>query len=161
MSDERPFRILGVQQVAIGAPDRSQLRRLWVELLGGVSKKTFQSRAENVDEEVLVLGEGALQFELDLMQPLDLKSKPRVDVPALNHVGLWVDDLQAAYDWLQAKGVRFAPGGIRKGAAGHDICFIHPRATDDQPVSGHGVLLELVQAPEQLLEQLQDAAEQI
>ena len=43
--------------------------------------------------------------------------------------------------------MRFAPGGIRKGAAGHDICFIHPKGSDEFPVGGEGVLIELVQAP--------------
>ena len=43
--------------------------------------------------------------------------------------------------------VRFTPGGIRKGAAGHDVCFIHPKGNDDTPRSGEGVLIELVQAP--------------
>ena len=49
--------------------------------------------------------------------------------------------------WLTARGVRFAPGGIRKGAAGFDICFIHPKGNDALPISGEGVLIELVQAP--------------
>ena len=35
-----------------------------------------------------------------------------------------VADLRAAVAWLEANGVRMAPGGIRAGAAGHDICFI-------------------------------------
>ena len=52
----------------------------------------------------------------------DADAKPRVNEPALNHIGPWVDDLAAAYDRLSAKGVRFAAGGIRKGTAGHDVC---------------------------------------
>ena len=62
-------------------------------------------------------------------------------------MGLWVDDLHAAVAWLGARGVRFTPGGIRKGAAGHDVCFIHPKGNEDSPVGGEGVLIELVQAP--------------
>jgi lactoylglutathione lyase len=40
----------------------------------------------------------------------------QVHIPALNHIGLWVDDIEAAFEVLTAKGVRFTPGGIRKGA---------------------------------------------
>jgi lactoylglutathione lyase len=47
--------------------------------------------------------------------------------------------------------VRFAPGGIRKGAAGFDICFIHPKGNEDSPVGGEGVLIELVQAPPEVV----------
>ena len=63
--------------------------------------------------------------------------------PPLNHSGLWVDDLQATVVWLKAQGMRFAPGGIRKGASGFDICFIHPKASDEFPIGGEGVLIEL------------------
>ena len=67
-------------------------------------------------------------------------------------MGLWVDDLAAAVSWLGAQGVRFTPGGIRKGAAGYDVCFIHPKGNADAPIGGEGVLIELVQAPAEVLE---------
>jgi len=78
----------------------------------------------------------------------------RVHEPALNHIGLWVDDLPAAVAWLGTRGVRFAPGGIRRGAAGHDICFIHPKGDAQLPLSGEGVLIELVQAPPDVIARL-------
>jgi lactoylglutathione lyase len=85
------------------------------------------------------------------MQPLDPAGRPRVHEPALNHVGLWVDDLPAAVAWLAERGVRFTPGGIRKGAAGHDVCFIHPKGSEAAPIGGQGVLIELVQAPPEVV----------
>ena len=144
---ERPFRILGVQQIAIGGADKQRLRHLWVDLLGIPVTGTFQSERENVDEDILTLGEGRHAVEIDLMQPLDPEKKPAVHATPLNHIGLWVDDLPAAVNWLESKGLRFAPGGIRKGASGHDICFVHPKGNEHFPVSGEGVLIELVQAP--------------
>jgi lactoylglutathione lyase len=146
MSD-RPFRILGVQQIAVGARDKSALRRLWIDLLGLEPAGTFRSERENVDEDIAVVGRGPHRVEVDLMQPVDPEARPRVHDPALNHVGLWVDDLRAAVAWLGEQGVRFTPGGVRKGASGHDVCFIHPRGDGPTPVGGEGVLIELVQAP--------------
>jgi lactoylglutathione lyase len=151
MSASKPFRILGVQQIAIGGPDKQRLRALWVDILGLAIKGRFVSERENVDEDILALGEGSREVEVDLMQPLDPGKKPAVHATPLNHVGLWVDDLPAAVAWMTAQGVRFAPGGIRKGAAGHDICFIHPRGNDEFPLGGEGVLIELVQAPPQVV----------
>lgn len=148
---ERPFRILGVQQIAMGALDRSALTHLWVELLGLRRIGTYQSETENVIEELLEVGQGAARVEIDLMQPFDANRRPKVHEPVLNHIGLWVDNLEAAVAWLTKRGVRFAPGGIRKGAAGHDVCFIHPRGSAEEPLSGEGVLIELVQAPAELL----------
>ena len=72
------------------------------------------------------------------MQPIDPTAKPAVHDPALNHIGLWVDDLPAAVAWLTANGMRFTPGGIRKGAAGHDVCFIHPKGNEAAPRSRRG-----------------------
>ncbi|RZL99301.1 MAG: VOC family protein [Sphingomonas sp.] len=143
----RPFRILGLQQVAIGAPDRRRLHALWVDLLGIEPVGLFASERENVDEEICAVGHGAARVEIDLMQPIDPAARPAVHEPALNHVGFWVDDLRAAVDWLTAKGLRFAPGGIRRGASGHDVCFIHPRPAEGFTHCGEGVLIELVQAP--------------
>ena len=147
MSADRPFRILGIQQVAIGGADKQRLRALWVDVLGLAAKGNFVSERENVDEDICALGSGAHAVEVDLMQPLDPETKPAVHATPLNHVGLWVDDLPAAVKWMGEHGVRFAPGGIRRGAAGHDICFIHPKGNDEFPIGGEGVLIELVQAP--------------
>ncbi|MBL8600816.1 MAG: VOC family protein [Myxococcales bacterium] len=144
---ERPFKVLGVQQIAVGALDKGPLRRFWVELLGLTVEGQFRSERENVDEDIAALGEGAARVEVDLMQPIDPARAPKVHEPALNHIGLWVDDLAAAVTWLTAQGVRFTPGGIRKGAAGFDVCFVHPKGNAESPVGAAGVLVELVQAP--------------
>jgi LAO/AO transport system kinase len=146
-TNERPFRILGVQQIAIAGDDKQKLRKLWVDLLGIEPVGHFVSVEENVDEDVCVVGEGPCRVEIDLMQPLDPGLKPAVQTIPLNHVGLWVDDLPAALKWLTGRGLRFAPGGIRKGASGHDVCFVHPKPNAEFPISGEGVLIELVQAP--------------
>jgi lactoylglutathione lyase len=143
----RPFKILGLQQIAVGGLDKGRLRRLWIDTLGLTPTGTFRSERENVDEDIAVAGEGPLKVEVDLMQPIDPAKSPKVHDPALNHVGLWVDDLAAAVAWLEARGVRFTPGGIRKGAAGFDVCFIHPKGNESTPIGGEGVLIELVQAP--------------
>ena len=143
----RPFRVLGLQQIAIGGLDKARLRRFWVDTLGLPVTGEYRSERENVDEDILTLGSGAFRVEVDLMQTLDPARKPAVHETPLNHVGLWVDDLPAAVAWLTAQGVRLAPGGIRRGAAGHDICFVHPKASDEFPLAGEGVLVELVQAP--------------
>jgi lactoylglutathione lyase len=151
MSD-RPFKVLGIQQIAVGGLDKNRLRNLWVDTLGLALSGNFQSAKENVDEDIAVAGSGPLKVEVDLMQPLDPDKKPQVQNPPLNHVGLWIDDLPAAVEWLTARGMRFTPGGIRKGASGFDICFVHPKGNEASPICGEGVLIELVQAPPEVRE---------
>ncbi|MDX2166099.1 MAG: VOC family protein [Deltaproteobacteria bacterium] len=150
----RPFKVLGVQQIAVGGPDKQALRKLWIDTLGLTQTGTFRSESENVDEDIAVAGSGALKVEVDLMQPLDPEKKPKVHEPPLNHIGLWIDDLHAAVAWLTAQGVRFTPGGVRKGAAGYDVCFIHPKGNETTPIGGEGVLIELVQAPREVIDAL-------
>ena len=151
-SIQRPFKILGIQQIAIGGPSKDRLKTLWVDMFGLSFTGNFRSEKENVDEDILSMGSGPFKVEVDLMQPLDVDKKPRVDEPPLNHVGLWVDDLPSAVEWLTKQGVRFAPGGIRKGAAGYDITFLHPKANELFPIAGEGVLIELVQAPQEVID---------
>lgn len=149
---QRPFRILGIQQIAIGGPSKDKLRTLWVDMLGLEVTGNFVSERENVDEDICAIGSGPFKVEVNLMQPLDPEKKPAVHTTPLNHVGLWVDDLPKAVEWLSANGVRFAPGGIRRGAAGYDITFLHPKGNEDFPIGGEGVLVELVQAPPEVVE---------
>jgi len=154
----RPFHVLGVQQIALGSVDRRALEALWVDCFGSQVQGTFQSSSENVDEAVLLLGRGLGRVEVDLMQPLDPNASPSVHAPALHHVGLWIDDLRAAVSWLVLRGVRFTRGGIRRGASGHDVCFVHPKPSNYFPLCGQGVLIELVQAPAGLVREYWAAA---
>ncbi len=149
--DDRPFNVLGIQQIAIGGLDKTALTGLWSGMFGIEKLGDYVSESENVDEDILRLGSGTHAIEIDLMQPLDPDRSPKVHVPTLNHIGLWIDDLPAAVEWLTEQGMRFTPGGMRKGASGHGVCFIHPKGNDTTPRSGEGVLIELVQAPPEVI----------
>ena len=148
----RPFKILGIQQIAIGGPSKERLKTLWIDMFGLSVTGNYRSERENVDEDICAIGAGPFKVEVDLMQPMDPDKKPAVHATPLNHIGLWIDDLPTAVAWLAAQGVRFAPGGIRKGAAGYDITFLHPKANEQFPIGGEGVLIELVQAPVEVIE---------
>ena len=152
----RPFKVLGLQQVAIGSTDKSSLSNLWCNIFGVQQIGSYKSEKENVDEDILLLGKSDSPYsvEVDLMMPIDPDKSPKVHVPTLNHIGLWVDDLPEAVKWMESNGVRFTPGGIRKGAAGHDVTFIHPKGSEQSPIGGGGVLIELVQAPKEVIDAL-------
>ncbi len=150
----RPFKVLGVQQIAVGGLDKNKLSHFWVNIMGLEKVHTFSSVSENVDEDILRIGSGPYAVEVDIMQPLDPDKKPKVHEPQLNHVGLWIDNLNDCVKWLTEQGVRFTPGGIRKGAAGFDVCFIHPKGNEDFPLCSEGVLVELVQAPDDVIKAL-------
>jgi lactoylglutathione lyase len=147
----RPFRILGVHHIAIGGADMSKLRHLWGDVLGLPVGDLFTLESENVIGSIAKLGVGVHAVELDLLQPLDADKKPAPHLPPLNHIAFWVDHLPEAHAWLVAQGVRFTPGGIRTGTEGREMAFIHPKASEDFPLGGEGVMIELVQAPPQVV----------
>ena len=150
----RPFKVLGIQQVAIGGESKDKLSKFWVEIMGLTKVSDYKSEKENVDEDILSMGNGPYKVEIDLMQPIDPNKSPKVHDPKLNHIGLWIDKLEECVDYLTKQGVRFTPGGIRKGAAGYNVCFIHPKGNEEFPLCSEGVLVELVQAPEDVIKAL-------
>ena len=142
----RPFRVLGLQQIAMGNQDKQVLTNFWGDIMGLKKVHSFKSERENVDEDIMEIGKGKLgKIEVDLMTPLDPEKSPKVHIPALNHIGLWVDDLPKCVEYLEKKNVRIV-GGIRKGASGFDVTFVHPK-------SAAGVLVELVQAPQDVIDE--------
>ena len=68
---QRPFKVLGIQQIAIGGPSKAKLRTLWVDMFGLEVTSTFVSERENVDEDICAMGSGPFKVEVDLMQPVD------------------------------------------------------------------------------------------
>jgi lactoylglutathione lyase len=147
----RPFKVLGIQQIAIGGPSKARLRTLWVDMLGLEVTGNFVSERENVDEDICAMGAGAFKVEVDLMQPLDPDKKPAVHTTPLNHVGLWIDDLPAGRAVAHRPGRALCARRHSPRAAGFDICFLHPKASEEFPISGEGVLVELVQAPAEVV----------
>jgi len=73
---ERPFSILGIQQIAIGGLDKQALRTFWIDTLGLTATGTYKSESENVDEDIAVAGKGPFKIEVDLMQPIDPEKRP-------------------------------------------------------------------------------------
>lgn len=84
--------------------NKGDLSKFWGDLLGLKKVNSFKSEKENVDEDVMEVGRGILgKIEIDLMTPLDSEKSPKVHIPPLNHIGLWVDDLPKCAEYLECK----------------------------------------------------------
>lgn len=100
---------------------------------------------ETVEDEgvcVAFFGRGAGRVEL--LEPTDADSAIGRFLtrhgPGLHHICLTVPDLEAALDRGRVAGAEVLAPGIRVGAEGSRVAFIHPRSTG-------GVLLELREEP--------------
>lgn len=75
---QRPFKILGVQQIAIGCIERDPLHRLWIDVFGlQVEHGGITIASENVVEDILKVGLGDFAVEIDLMTPIDPEKSPK------------------------------------------------------------------------------------
>ena len=83
----RPFKVLGIQQIAIGGPDKVKLQKLWIDMFGLELTGTYKSDRENVDEDICAMGVGPFKVEVDLMQPLDPEKKTSSSQHALESCG--------------------------------------------------------------------------
>lgn len=59
------FKVLGVQQIAVGGASKERLSNLWVDTLGLDYHSTYKSEKENVDEDILECGAGPFKVEVD------------------------------------------------------------------------------------------------
>ena len=75
----RPFKILGVQQIAIGHPRRPRCAGCGSTCSACQSVGTYRSERENVDEDILSIA----GVEIDLMEPVDAAKSPKVHEPRL------------------------------------------------------------------------------
>jgi hypothetical protein len=81
----KPFRILGVQQIAIGSVEKGPLKSLWQDIFGFKPHASKRLEKENVEEDILKIGPFPYEVEVDLMTPIDPNGIPKVG-PAYNLV---------------------------------------------------------------------------
>ena len=135
--EDAGLRVGRLDHVGIAVPDLEEACRLYVDVLGG----TAQSRETVVEQGVevaFVAVPGSARIEL--IAPLDDSSPVARFLarrgPGMHHVCFRVPDLDEALDEAVRAGVELIDRRPRRGAGGHRIAFLHPRALG-------GVLVEL------------------
>ena len=72
----RPFKVLGIQQIAIGNESKARLENFWVDIMGLEKTGTFKSERENVDEDILRIGSGPMLLKWISCNPWMRKNHP-------------------------------------------------------------------------------------
>ena len=96
---------------------------------------------QGVEEAMLPLGESFLQLLGPTGPDTTVGKFIERRGEGLHHIAYEVPDLKAALAELRAKGVPLIDEAPRRGGRGHMVAFVHPKGN-------HGLLVELIQAPE-------------
>ena len=135
---QKPFKILGIEHVGIAMDNMDGISAFFSDILGLEYSGSEQIDDQQVITDIFNTDGGKLEF----LQATDSGSPISKFIEkkgaGMHHIALLVDNIKAALNYLQEKGVQLIDTTPRIGAEGFQIAFIHPRSTG-------GILIELCQ----------------
>ena len=138
MARALPFKVLGLEHVAIALSDSDDLRTFFTEKLGLEIGKQERVIDQGVLTEIFNLGSSKIEFLNPLSESSTVSKFLDKRGNAMHHIALSVDDISKAISFLIDEGVEMIDTAPRVGAEGYSIAFIHPKSTS-------GILVELCQ----------------
>lgn len=134
------FKVKKIDHVAVCVADIDAAAAKYKEALG--LEGTVREVVASQKTEALLLPIG--DSSLELIAPKGNEGLAKFlekRGPGLHHVAVEVEGIEAALTFLKGIGVPLIDETPRKGARGHKVAFVHPKATG-------GVLVELVEPDE-------------
>ncbi len=131
------FKVKKIDHVAICVADIDTAAAKYKEVLGLEGRERELVVSQKTEAMLLPIGES----NIELISPRGndgLTKFLEKRGPGLHHVAVEVEGLEEALVFLKALGVPLIDETPRKGARGHKVAFLHPKATA-------GVLIELVE----------------
>ncbi len=128
-----------VDHIGIAVDSLEQRLPFWVETLG-LSVSAIET-VESEHVKVAFLSVGSARVELLEATSPDSPVAKYIERrgPGIHHLTFEVADLDATLGRLNESGVEIIGSGVRTGAQGHRVAFVHPKASG-------GVLVELVES---------------
>jgi len=131
------IRIKKIDHIAICVRDVDESIAKYKEVLGLEPELREVVASQKTEAVLLPIGETSLE----LISPRGnegLEKFLEKRGPGLHHIAVEVEGIEAAMATLKALGVPLLDESPRRGARGHKVAFLHPKATG-------GVLVELVE----------------
>jgi len=136
--------ITDIGHIAVVVEDLERALSVYEEALGLPLSHIQELPEQGVKAAFLPIG----QCQIELLEPTDDTSGVARFLAArgegLHHICLEVDDIESTLSVLKEKGLRLINESAVEGAHGR-VAFIHPKAT-------HGLMIELLERPEQMRE---------
>ena len=135
-----PFKVLGIEHVALAVKDVDTPSELFGSLLGIEHTSSEEITDQKVNTHIFDTTQGKIEL-LDALSDDSPISKFLEDRgEGLHHIAFKVDKLRPALDYLKNNGIKLIDETPRIGAEGLLTALLHPKST-------HGVLVELCQSP--------------
>ncbi len=131
------LKIKKIDHVAVLVADIDAAAAKYKEVFGLAPREREVVQSQKTEAALLPLGDG----NIELIAPRGNESLVRFlekRGPGLHHVAVEVEGIEEALAFLKGLGVPLIDETPRKGARGHKVAFVHPKATG-------GVLVELVE----------------
>ena len=134
------IKIKKIDHIAIAVTDIDAALAKYRELFGLVGQDREVVSSQKTEAALLPIGDSNIELispkgNDGLQKFLDKRG------PGLHHIAIEVEGIESALALLQSLGVPLIDVTPRKGARGHKVAFVHPKATG-------GVLVELVEPEE-------------
>ena len=134
------FKVKKIDHVAVCVPDIDAAAAKYKEVLGLEGREREVVASQKTEALLLPLGESSLELISPKGNETLVKFLERRG-PGLHHIAVEVEGIETALAFLKGIGVPLLDETPRKGARGHKVAFLHPKATG-------GVLVELVEPDE-------------
>jgi methylmalonyl-CoA/ethylmalonyl-CoA epimerase len=131
------LKIKRIDHVAVCVSDLDAAAAKWKEVFGLEVREREVVASQKTEAALLPLGES----NVELISPRGNEGLARFlekRGPGLHHIAIEVEGIEEALAFLKSLGVPLIDEAPRKGARGHKVAFVHPKATG-------GVLIELVE----------------
>ena len=109
----------------------------WERLYGAEVELRGRLEDQGVDAAYLQVGSGRVELVSALGPETAVGRFLASRGPAMHHVALEVEDIDAALDHLSERGANVLDEEPRRGLGGHAVSFVHPESL-------HGVLTEVI-----------------
>jgi methylmalonyl-CoA/ethylmalonyl-CoA epimerase len=131
------LKIRKIDHVAVCVADIDEAAAKWRAVLGLAPREREVVASQKTEAALLPVGDTSIE----LISPRGNESLARFlekRGPGLHHIAVEVEGIEQAIVLLEGLGVEMIDKTPRRGARGHKVAFVHPRATG-------GVLVELVE----------------
>lgn len=137
------LRIKKIDHVAIAVADTDEALAKYKQVLGLEPDVREVVASQKTEATLLPIGEPSVNgvTSIELISPKGNDGLARFlekRGPGLHHIAIEVEGIEGALSLLKSLGVPLIDESPRKGARGHKVAFVHPKATG-------GVLVELVE----------------